>query len=48
MTRFFIGLIGLAIVATGSLGGTTSAKGGETGRYENGAVPAGRLPARLR
>jgi hypothetical protein len=36
MTRFFIGLIGLAIFAAGSLAGQTSVQGGETGCCEQG------------
>ena len=41
MTRFFIGLIGLAILAIGSLTGQTSVLGGETGCCENGGCPQG-------
>jgi hypothetical protein len=40
MTRFFIGLIGAAIFAAGSLAGQTSLLGGETGCCEQGC-PAG-------
>src|SRR5580704_12271246 len=44
MTRFFIGLIGLAIFAAGTLAVQVSALGGETGCCENGACPQGGCP----
>ena len=44
MTRFFIGLIGLAIFAAAWLAGQSSVRGAETSCCEQGACPSGGCP----